>query len=65
METSIYGYIDNNTIILEVYVESETTLYIPDNCKVLEKKNTRLKAKCTVSLQDPTTAPPKGHRHTR
>ncbi|HIQ55304.1 MAG TPA: hypothetical protein EYH59_01290 [Pyrodictium sp.] len=58
METSIYGYIDNNTIILEVYVESETTLYVPDNCKVLEKKNTRLKAKCTVSLQDPTYMPP-------
>ena len=58
METTVYGYIDNSTIILEVNVEGETTLYVPNNCKVLEKKNTKLKAKCTVSLQDPTYMPP-------
>ena len=58
METTIYGYIDNNTIILEVDVKAETILYIPDNCKLLEKRNTHLKAKCTISLQDPTYIPP-------
>ena len=58
METTVYGYIDNNTIVLEVNVRSETPLHIPSNCRVLEKRDTHLKAKCTISLQDPTYVPP-------
>ena len=58
METTIYGYVDDDTIALEVNIRSETLLHVPPNCKVSEKRNTHLKAKCTISLQDPTYMPP-------
>ena len=58
METTVYGCIDNNTIVFEVDIESEIPLYVPSSCKVLEKRNTHLKARCSIGLQDPTYMPP-------